>query len=327
MDGRPLLSLLYHLCSDRRLPHVEHLFAYKSPDGLARDLAFLRDRYTPVGHAEVVAHRRRGRALPPNAVEISFDDGFAECFSVVRPLLLEYGIPASFFCVTDTIDNRSMMFRNTLSLCLERIEALSDDDRTRLRGWIATEFGVRTRSGAELRRWVDGLQHDDTGRIDALCARLGLDVAAILRDERPYLTSEELRQLARDGFTLGAHSCSHPRLERLPWEEARREILDSCAAIRELTGERTVPFAIPFGGLGLARDRLASLVGQEQGISLVYDTNDLMRDHPFVVNRIQADDPKGSWRGRSNLGLLIGRARVLEPLRAWRRGWRGVAPS
>jgi len=319
MAHRPLLSLLYHLCSDRRLRHVDRLFPYKSAEAFERDLAFLRERFTPVGHDQVVAHFEGRFELPPDAVEISFDDGFSECFSVARPLLLEYGIPATFFCVTNSIDNASMMFRNKISLCLNRLEELSTGEQARSLAWMGSELGVVFRSLAEAMRWVDGLQHDDLDRIDALCARLDLDIPSILRDERPYLTREQIRQLAHDGFTLGAHTCNHPRLERLPWEQARREILDSCSAMREITGERRVPFAIPFGGLELPRDSLASLLAGEDGISLVYDTNDLMRDRDFFVNRIQVDTPRGSWRGRSNLGLLIGRARALEPLRALRR--------
>ena len=327
MAAGPPLSLLYHLCSDRRLAHVDQLFSYKSADGFERDLALLRERFTPVGHDQVLAHVQGRRALPSNAVEISFDDGFSECYSVARPLLLEYGIPATFFCITNSIDNLSMMFRNKISLCLNRLEELSADDQARLCAWIGVEFGVPARGPAEARRWIDALQHDDVERIDALCTRLGIDVASILREERPYLTRQEIRQLARDGFTLGAHSCNHPRLERLAWADARREILESCSAMREITGERLVPFAIPFGGLGLPRDSLASLVGPEEGISLIYDANDLMRDRPFVVNRIQVDTPLGSWRGRSNLGLLIGRARALEPLRSWRRRLRRATGS
>src|SRR5262245_57669875 len=94
--------------------------------------------------------------------------------------------------------------------------------------------------------------------------------------------------------------------------------------MREITGRRSVPFAIPFGGRGLARDSLISLQQEEPGLSLVYDTHEVTWDRPFFVNRIPVDTPFGSWRGRSNLGLLITRARVLEPLRPVRERLRQV---
>jgi peptidoglycan/xylan/chitin deacetylase (PgdA/CDA1 family) len=327
MVAGPPLSLLYHACGDRQLPHADRLFPVKSAEAFERDLAYLSEHFTPVGHDQVVAHYEGRCALPSNAVEVSFDDGLRECHSVARPLLLRYGIPATFFCITNSIDNAAMMFRNKISLCLNRLEELSAAAQLQLLGWISSEFGVDAHNPTDARSWMNGLQHDDSDRIDALCGHLGIDIAAILRAGRPYLTREEIRELARDGFTLGAHSCNHPRLERLPWEEARREVLESCSAMRHITGARVVPFAIPFGGLGLPRDSLASLLGPGQGISLVYDTNDLMRDRPFVINRIQVDGSLGSWGGRSNLGFLIRRARILEPLRSVKRRLRRAGRS
>jgi hypothetical protein len=52
-----------------------------------------------------------------------------------------------------------------------------------------------------------------------------------------------------------------------------------------------------------------------------------MRDRPFVINRIQVDSSLGSWRGRSNLGFLIRRARILEPLRSVKRRLRRAGRS
>lgn len=317
---RPYLSLLYHLCSDRRLPHLAHLYPYKTIAAFECDLAHLREHFAPVGHDEILAHFEGSRRLPPHAVEVTFDDGLAECFSLVRPLLLEYEIPATFFVVTNLIDNRDLMFRHKISLCLERLTKMPAPAAAELARVLDSHGPAATPRPLEER--IAGLEYGDE-RIDALCQTLEIDVSSVLANDRPYLTGDEIRQLHVDGFTIGAHTCNHPRLEKLAdWRQARSEIVDSCAAVRALTGQERVPFAIPFNGLRIDRERLAALFESERALTLIYDTNGLMKDRPRVVNRIWADDPKGSREDRSNLPLLLGKAYLAEPWRKlmrWKR--------
>ena len=44
-----------------------------------------------VDDAQVKAHRLHGARLPKRALHLSFDDGFAECYSVARPLAASAG--------------------------------------------------------------------------------------------------------------------------------------------------------------------------------------------------------------------------------------------
>jgi hypothetical protein len=93
---RDVAALVYHPISDAPLPHVTPLYACKSTSLFERDLIYLKQNFDLVGHDEIVAHRFEGRPLPPRAAAISFDDGFSECFDVVRPLLLKHGVPCMF---------------------------------------------------------------------------------------------------------------------------------------------------------------------------------------------------------------------------------------
>ena len=61
-----------------------------------------------------------------------------------------------------------------------------------------------------------------------------------------YMTEDELRDVARAGFELGAHSVSHPDMSALDLDACRREVGESAAAVEALTGERVRTFAYPF---------------------------------------------------------------------------------
>ncbi|MET7507724.1 polysaccharide deacetylase family protein [Streptomyces albidoflavus] len=77
-----------------------------------------------------------------------------------------------------------------------------------------------------------------------------------------YLTPDECDLLAADGHLIGAHTSTHPHLDRLPGERARAE----CAASLDAVAARYGPgparlFAYPYGGIpedaGLPADVLA----------------------------------------------------------------------
>ncbi|HEU4429378.1 MAG TPA: polysaccharide deacetylase family protein, partial [Myxococcota bacterium] len=206
-----LHAFFYHTVSDRPLAHARHLFAYKSSAQFERDLVWLKQRFTLVGHAEIVRHLRGEAPLPANAASVSFDDGLAECFDVARPLLQKHGVPCAFFVVRDLVDNARLMHKSAVSLCLDALEATRDDGVAELAARAGDALGARLDSRAALAAALRALTIRDEDRVRAACKAFGVDEAEALR-ARPYLTSEQIRQLARDGFTIGGHTTRHAEL-------------------------------------------------------------------------------------------------------------------
>ena len=62
--------------------------------------------------------------------------------------------------------------------------------------------------------------------------------------------------------------------------------MSSCRIIRDLTGQREVPFAFPYFGGGLDRGWLARLRQRHEFVGLFFDTDGLREDAPFVVQRV-----------------------------------------
>jgi len=61
------------------------------------------------------------------------------------------------------------------------------------------------------------------------------------------LTAEELAELSRAGWELGAHTCSHADLSALDYESCREEIGQSCQVLERIAGTPVQTFAYPFG--------------------------------------------------------------------------------
>jgi peptidoglycan/xylan/chitin deacetylase (PgdA/CDA1 family) len=65
--------------------------------------------------------------------------------------------------------------------------------------------------------------------------------------ELPLLNWQSLHDLAAAGFTLGAHTRSHPRLNRIDPSRLADEIVGSAEVIRANIGYATTEFAYPYG--------------------------------------------------------------------------------
>lgn len=63
-----------------------------------------------------------------------------------------------------------------------------------------------------------------------------------------YITRHELRELDRDGHTIGSHSDTHPRLTEVSPAQLIHEMEHSATVLQELLGKRPAHFAPP-GGL------------------------------------------------------------------------------
>lgn len=328
------IGLCYHVVSDAAPAHVKHYPALTRGE-FAADLDYLAERFAFTTYDRL--ERDRTAANPPrsNSVMLTFDDGFAECAGVIAPILSEYGFDGVFFVITDLIDNRTIFHESLASLCIDKILRSRPEEIEP----VVRELNLagRYRAGPEadsgpvrpplemarldtavapqmkpLVRWLLGATRDDAELLGAFAARLGIDPRRYLAQNSPYLTTQQIRDLRAQGFTIGAHSCSHRLLQSLARDDAEREIVESCRVVRDITGQTTVPFAFPFFGGGLDRGWLADLRRRHEFVGLFFDTDGMREDERFVVQRV--------------FGERLGRETTLDGIlrRAWSRpaAWR-----
>lgn len=74
---------------------------------------------------------------------------------------------------------------------------------------------------------------------------LGLPHPQLARER--MLTVEEVRELARAGVEIGAHTVTHPDLTRIAPSTAEQEVRASVDRLRELTGQPVEALAYPYG--------------------------------------------------------------------------------
>jgi peptidoglycan/xylan/chitin deacetylase (PgdA/CDA1 family) len=150
----------------------------------------------------------------------------------------------------------------------------------------------------QLRAYVKARPHAEAmAWVEQICGELGAPPS-----EHNVLSWEALRRLAREGVTLGAHTQTHPLMNRVSLDEMRAEAVGSLRDIEREIGSVLPIFAYPSGGFN---DEVVRLLARE-GFALAFTTalgiNDLRQAHPLRLRRINVGQ-------RTNLTVL--RARLL----------------
>ena len=234
-----LSVLIYHRVPaepDELLPGEPHAAEFE------RSMLWVKSVFNVIPLAEGVDGIKTGR-LPPRALSITFDDGYANNATVAAPILKRLGLHATFFIATGFLDG-GRMFNDTV------IEAVRACRFERL-DLEPLGLGVHaTVSLEERRRAIDAILAGIKYRPEAERADLAEAVARIADARLPtdlMMTSAQAAGLVRSGFELGGHTVSHPILAKLDVATARDEIARGRRRLEELSGRRTTLFAYPNG--------------------------------------------------------------------------------
>ena len=272
-----------------------------TPAMFDRHMEFLATHYRVVSMAEVLdAWHSRGR-LPSRAVLITFDDAYRDFADHAWPILKQYRLPATLFVPTALPDHpRRTFWWDRLHHALQETQH-SRVFVDRLGHLPLGTSDERLLAYNRVARLMKSLQHTTAMAIvEDVC--LDLEVAAA--DNREVLGWNALRRLQSEGVTLGAHTRTHPRLDRIPLAAIRHEVRRSLFDLQRHAGTDAHMFAYPGG----AYNRATIDVLRECGVALAFTTQ-------YGLNHLDTTDPLRLCR------IHVGLATSLEVLRAKLLSW------
>lgn len=245
--GRHRLTVLaYHRVADPAAPGFVGYSgtASATPDEFARQVAWLVDRFHPVGLGDLARAVEGAGSLPPRPLLVTFDDGYRDNLTAALPVLERHGVPMTVFLATDHIGTDVPFWWDRAAWLLDA--ARSGRYSLPLLGEVALE-GDRSRV---VRHWIEAAKRVPDGeRCDALDALPGC-LAVTMPDgtfRGAVLDWDDVTVMSGRGVEFGAHTCSHPVLTRLPRDRAEAEIVGSVLRVGEATAHRPLGFAYPNG--------------------------------------------------------------------------------
>ena len=280
----PELAPFYHIVSDEQVPHVKHLFGYRTIHQFKKDMEFLLRYYHPITIHDILVYARTGDRLPEKSFFLSFDDGLRENYDIIAPILKEMGIPASFFVATAALDNADMIYRHKASLLVDHLVTLQPKNISGARSVLA-KHGIQNNDSAA---GVLSVKYKGRDVLDELARSFDLDFNEYLAQKRPYLSTSEIKRLISEGFTVGAHSIDHPFYAELSIEEQLRQTKESVNAVTQVFELNYRTFAFPFGDKGVSK-RFFSRVLAEDTVDIVFGSRSAFCNDeyfPFSIQRL-----------------------------------------
>jgi len=233
----------YHIVSDKDVPHVKHLYRFRNVAQFEQDLEAFLKVYEPIGLLDLLNSVTTGKRLPRRAFLLTFDDGFRELMEVVAPMLIRKGIPATFFLATAFLDNKEMALHNELSVLIDHINSLPEKQKSQ----INESLSKRQLTGESVSEKLLSITYQRKHLVPQIAKSIECDLSGYLRRNRPYLTSDEVRKLIAQGFTMGAHSVDHPLYSALTLKEQLQQTSDSMSFVRQKFGLKYSTFSFPHG--------------------------------------------------------------------------------
>jgi peptidoglycan/xylan/chitin deacetylase (PgdA/CDA1 family) len=212
-------------------------------------VASLKRHFNIVGIDEICA-LAAGKRLARNAVAITFDDGYLDCYAHALPILERHGCKAIFFVPTAFISERRIPWWDRVAYVIKHAP----------RNHIALEYplrielllrGNRSPLVARLLRLIKNHHPLDLDRfLDELSDAAGV---AWTRDlerasaERLLMTWDQVRALRTAGMDVQSHSRTHRILQTLSPEELDDELRGSRVDLERELGEPPRALAYPVG--------------------------------------------------------------------------------
>ena len=210
-----------------------------------RQMLLVRQYCTPISLAAGVRHLLRD-SLPPRAVAVTFDDGYADNATIALPILRRHRVPATFFIAPAFLDGGRMWNDSVIETLRRTPGDFLDLTELGLGDYVLVGEDTRAAAAEAIIRAVKHRSPQDRlALVAAIC-----ELSATKLPDDLMMTSAQVRELADAGMGIGAHTMTHPILRTLSEEAARAEIDDSRRALEKIAGTSVRAFAYPNGRPG-----------------------------------------------------------------------------
>jgi peptidoglycan/xylan/chitin deacetylase (PgdA/CDA1 family) len=296
-----LSIIMYHYIRDPERSRYPRIKA-RSTSEFRNQLDYLAGHFTPVSAQEVIAACRGEYDLPPNAVWLTFDDGYLDHYVTVFPLLHERGWQGSFFAPARAVLEGKLLDVNKVHLLLATVANINI---------LVSEIRQHTGAGFEQLWSAHAVadvydpaevvfvkkvlqqalpQRDRTRIVDQLFARhVSLDERAIASEL--YMSPDQVRMMVRSGMFFGSHGYEHCWMDNLTAEEQLREVRLSLDFLNGMgVSINDWVMCYPYGAYNQALLQTLTRFGCSVGLTTRSAIAHVARDTALELPRVDTND-------------------------------------
>lgn len=275
----------YHVVSDDKIPHLRHLYHYKNKEHFLNDIELLTKNFSPLNPKELLVNN-----IKNNTFLLTFDDGLKEVYTEIYPVLKKNQLNAIFFINPAYIDNTEGFYKHYISIVINELEKRSfkksDLD------FIADLFQFHYNSVHEFKAKFLKINRQQENIIHEVFSALGIDIKNYLNTNKPYLTKSQIKEMIDDGFYFGAHTMTHPYLDKLSHEEQYNEITESINWLKSNFNLDYSFFAFPFTDKNVSKLLITDLFNYDKELR-IFGNSGLKKDvDERIIQRFSLENPE-----------------------------------
>lgn len=237
---------------------------------------------------------------------IMFDDGYKDNIEFAAPILKKYNCKASFYVVTDAINNNRPTWTHILEYLFQftnKSDIIIDFD------FLPAAYRTTRLSSREERiKYVSKLK-PYLKKIDHHLREQVLNrVETTFNDiEIPKLMMnwDDVRALRNAGHYIGSHTVHHSMLGTIADEqEVMEELVQSAQCIERELGYFPLTISYPVGSYNATTKRLSAMAGYQIGLAVKQNVYDPDKDDLFEISRIELYN-ESWWKTRLRISNVL----------------------
>ena len=255
-----------------------------------KDLLFYKKNYDVLSVKEIFRRYREGLPQKRSEIALTLDDGFLNNFLYVKPLLEKYQVPASFYILSQSIENPQ--FVNWADLTDVILYQMNDEVINFHQHEYFKNAGWRNKAGESIFESIKrmGFQRDEA--LSEFAGRYnGVEKLKAIPEElwKP-MSASQLTECAQSPFiTIGSHTHKHYNLANIPIDLAVAELKESKTKLEEHIQKEVDEIAYPDGSYNDAVKRKSEAIGYKFQLAVNYREQDDFSD-PRILNRFSVSN-------------------------------------
>jgi peptidoglycan/xylan/chitin deacetylase (PgdA/CDA1 family) len=281
---RRLTSVLYHTVGEEPSPFVKNLYRHRDIKTFKSDVEFFLKKFNFVSFQNILDYFEKGTELPTYPIYLSFDDGHREMEEIVAPILYNMGVPASYFLIVNSLDNKGIIFPHKKSYIIEQLKNLNKSKQSVIRKALEKRYKNKLDKIIDYVFKLHPYQNRD--EIEQLAELLMIDWKVVLNKFKIYLNSIQTKKLIRQGFHVGSHGLDHTKFVFLTKKEREINIRESMDFFRDNFQLTQIGFSFPNSHYKVDREWMSSMIKRDSRVRLFFSTGKYSPNKFPLINRI-----------------------------------------
>lgn len=303
-----LYIVMYHYVRDlrnSRYPQIKGLdyVLFK------QQIEFFERNFHVIRMEDVIEYFYGGKKLPEKALLLTFDDGYADHYQYVLPVLMEHRMQGSFFVPAKTFCENQLLDVNKIHfilastpigvLCKELYEQL---DYYRGGKWdypsneeLYKQYAIANRFDSKetifFKRILQVVLPEELRRMIATnIFKKQVGVSEQVMAHELYMNEEQMKLMRKEGMFFGIHGYDHYWMNKLSEEELQKDIDAALSSMSGIIDKNRWVINYPYGSYSDAVIDFVKDKGCILGLSTDVRIAELNKDNRYILPRLDTND-------------------------------------